>query len=86
MVAVPAAIALVGFAWLCRRRLADDKGPSYLIRAGAVAGIVGVLLQSFWETGLRMPANAVLFAMLAAIAVHAPDPRESSRHSGHSSR
>jgi hypothetical protein len=30
-----------------------------------------VILQSFWETGLRMPANALLFAVLAAIAIHA---------------
>jgi hypothetical protein len=42
----------------------------FWIRAGAVAGIVGVLVQSVWETGLRMPANGLLFALLCAIASH----------------
>ena len=39
----------------------------YWIRAGAAAGLVGVALQSFWETGLTIPANAALAAVLAAI-------------------
>jgi O-antigen ligase len=62
------ALILASFLLVFRRRLAEDEGADYLIRAGAAAGIAGVLLQSFWETGLRMPANAMLFAVLAAIA------------------
>jgi O-antigen ligase len=50
-------------------RLTSDLSPMFWIRAGAVAGIVGALVQSLWETGLRMPANAVLFALVCAIAV-----------------
>lgn len=72
MVGVPAALALVAFLLLSRRRLADDLGSNFLVRAGAVAGIAGVLTQSVWETGLRMPANAMLLAVLAAIATHTP--------------
>jgi hypothetical protein len=34
-----------------------------------------VLVQSIWETGLTMPANALLFAMLAAIATFDVLPR-----------
>jgi hypothetical protein len=45
------------------------------MRAGALAGIAAVLLQSVWETGLRMPANALLAALLAAVATHAHEPR-----------
>ncbi len=44
----------------------------YFIRAGALAGLVGVALQSFWETGLTIPANAALAAVLAAILLHRP--------------
>ena len=31
-----------------------------------------VASQSFWETGLTMPANAILAAIAAAIVVHDP--------------
>jgi hypothetical protein len=40
------------------------------VRAGAVGGLIAVAVQSLWETGLRVPANALLFAVLAAIAMH----------------
>ncbi len=76
MVSAPAALIFLAFLLLFRRRLMEDEGPDYLIRAGAVAGIAGVMIQSFWDSGLRMPANAMLFAVLAAIAIHAP--RESA--------
>lgn len=72
LLGVPAALAIGAFVALFRRRLAQDAGPNYLVRVGAVSGIAAVLLQSFWETGLRMPANAMLLAVLAAIATHAP--------------
>ncbi len=72
MVFAPAALLCTAFLLLFRRRLMQEDGPDYLIRAGAGAGIAGVMIQSFWETGLRMPANAMLFGLLAAIAVHAP--------------
>ena len=32
--------------------------------------MVAVAVQSIWDTGLRMPANTILFALLAAAAVH----------------
>jgi O-antigen ligase len=79
MIVVPAALTLAAFLLLFRRRLMQDEGPDYLIRAGAGAGMAGVLVQSFWETGLRMPANAMLFAVLAAIAVHTPRDRAPRR-------
>ena len=44
----------------------------YFIRAGALSGLVGVALQSVWETGLTIPANAALAAVLAAILLHRP--------------
>jgi O-antigen ligase len=48
----------------------EDRGQSLLIRVGATAGIGAVMLQSIWETGLRMPANAMLCGIIAAIATH----------------
>ena len=80
---LPGAIAAGLFLLLASRSLKQDLSSNYLIRAGACAGIAGVLVQCMWETGLTMPANALLFAMLAAIATssyalpaQAREPRE----------
>jgi O-antigen ligase len=72
LVVLPAALVLLAFAALVRRRFIEDLSSSIWIRIGAVSGLLGVGVQSFWETGLRMPANAMLCAVLAAIAVHEP--------------
>jgi len=76
---LPAALTTGFFLALASSSLKQDPSPDYLIRAGACAGIAGVLVQSVWETGLTMPANALLFAMLAAIATFdaAPHARTS---------
>jgi O-antigen ligase len=79
LVAVPVVLTVLSFLVLFQRRLAEDTSANVLIRAGAGAGMAGALLQSFWETGLRMPANAMLFAVLAAIATHASVPVVRSR-------
>jgi len=70
LLAIPAiGIALAG-AWRIRRRLVADRTPIYWVRVGAVSGLIAVAVQSIWETGLRVPANGILFAVLAAIALH----------------
>ena len=70
MLAVPALCAFAATAWLIWRRLDADRTAVFWIRAGAAAGMLAVAVQSVWDTGLRMPANAVLLALLAAIALH----------------
>jgi O-antigen ligase len=70
MLAVPAAIAVGVAAWSIWRRLRADRTPVYWIRAGAASGLVALAVQSTWEVGLILPANAVLFAILAAVALH----------------
>lgn len=67
---VPLTCAAVLFARAAARRLRGDRTPIGWVRTGAVAGVVGVLVQSIWETGLRLPANGLLFAVLCAIAIH----------------
>jgi O-antigen ligase len=79
LVSIPAALCLGAGVLLFRRRLKEDSGPDRLIRAGAMSGIAAVLLQSVWETGLRMPANAMLLAMLAAMATYAPPMNQRER-------
>ncbi len=74
LVAVPAAVALASGLRQAVRKLREDQDALFWFRSGAVSGLVAVAIQSVWDTGLRMPANGVLFAVVAAIAVHdAPD-------------
>jgi O-antigen ligase len=61
-------LALIALALQIAARLRGDRSPLFWIRLGAASGIVGVLVQSVWETGLRIPANALLFAVLCAVA------------------
>ena len=71
LLSVVSLIAIAAWAGLARRRLARRGEPEW-IRLGAAAGICGVAVQSLFEAGLRMPANALLFAVLAAIVVSEP--------------
>jgi O-antigen ligase len=73
LLGVPMLVALAAALWIAARRLREDVSAAYWLRAGAVSGLLAVLIQSIWETGLRMPANAVLFVILAAIAVRHQD-------------
>ena len=77
LVAIPSAFVLAGFLLLFLRQMTHATDPDVLIRVGAGAGILAVLVQSCWETGLRMPANAMLCAVLAAIAIHRQAPAPS---------
>jgi O-antigen ligase len=69
---VPVLVSLVALAALARRRLHADRSGVFWIRSGAAAGLAGVAVQSMWETGLALPANALLAAVSAAILTHEP--------------
>jgi len=59
-----------------RRGLKKLKNPSRLVRGttlGALSGITAILVHSIFDFNLHIPANAILFTVLAAIAV-APVP------------
>ena len=72
LIAVPASVALIATAVLMIKALAGDRTPIFWIRAGAICGVVAIAVQSIWDTGLRTPANGVLFAVIVAIALHEP--------------
>ncbi len=81
LLAVPAVVAAAAATRAIRRRLADDRTPIYWVRVGAVSGLLGAAVQSLWETGLRRPANALLFAVVAAVALHsAAQPSGRTEH------
>jgi O-antigen ligase len=84
LIAAPAAIALLAAIALMLKSLGADRSPIFWIRAGASCGVVAVAVQSIWDTGLRTPANGVLFAVIAAIALH--DPRPAGARGGRHAR
>jgi O-antigen ligase/polysaccharide polymerase Wzy-like membrane protein len=69
LLAVPAILAAAVALWSIVDRLRSDRTPIFWIRLGAASGLAAVAAQSVWDTGLRMPANAVLFAVAAAAAM-----------------
>jgi O-antigen ligase len=74
LLAVPAALALAAGIAMMVGHLRTDRSAIFWIRAGAIAGIAAAAVQSIWDTALRTPANGVLFAVIAAVALH--DPRK----------
>jgi O-antigen ligase len=71
LLTVPAAIAIIVFIRVVRRRFAQETSAStYWIRRGAVVGLLAIALQEIVEFSLQMPGNAFLFAVLCAIALH----------------
>ena len=69
-------VSLAGI-WLTAKaacaRVAADIGAHRYFRIGACAGLAGIAIQSLWEAGLRAPANLLLAAIVAAIAVRPID-------------
>jgi hypothetical protein len=67
---VPAVVAGLSLMAAARQALLNDRGEIFWVRAAAAASLAGMAVQSIWETSLRMPANAVLCAAIAAALVH----------------
>jgi O-antigen ligase len=58
------------------------KNPSRLVRGttlGAMSGVTAILIHSIFDFNLHIPANAILFTVLAAIVV-SPIPKYDQRH------
>jgi hypothetical protein len=70
LLVIPLAWAMTALVAVVSHRVRTDRGSARWLRLGAACGLLAVALQSVWETGLLMPANAALAAVLAAIAVH----------------
>jgi O-antigen ligase len=73
LLAAPAALAIVAGVAAIAARLRADRTAVFWIRIGAVAGLIAVAVQSIFDTSLRTPADGVLFAVVAAIALHERD-------------
>jgi O-antigen ligase len=74
LVAIPVIICLVALVRAARARVAagQDSPIVFWLRAGAIAGLLGIAAQEMLDFSLQLPGVLVLFAVLAAIAVHRP--------------
>jgi len=75
LLGLPVLIGLMAYAVTALKRVSTDGSGMFWVRAGALCGLFGVAAQSVWDTGLTAPANAILAAIAAAIAVHPGDDR-----------
>jgi O-antigen ligase len=77
------AAALVAIAQLGRAIRAGFAQPQttslYWVRTGATLGLIAMAIQELTDFSLQLPGNAVLFALLAAIAMHRPPRHERPR-------
>jgi len=68
--------AVTGVVWVFLRWLGRRDPLARGIALGALLGVVALLLHSFTDFNLRIPANAVFFVALFALAARALEVRE----------
>ena len=71
---VPVLMAIVAGMGLVAKRLREDHTAIFWLRAGAAAGMLALATQNMVEMTLRVPANSILFAILAAVATSESAP------------
>ena len=80
VLAVAALFAIVQLARAIRAGFAQPQTASlYWVRTGATLGLIAMAIQELTDFSLQMPGNAVLFVLLAAIAMHRPPRHERPR-------
>jgi O-antigen ligase len=76
LLTVPAALCLGLLILGVRRRFIEETSTAtYWLRVGAVTGLTAIGFQETVDFSLHMPGNAVLFAVLCGIALHATPER-----------
>lgn len=81
-------LLITGVAWVTfllirgiRRAFRFRQSPAtYWLRAGATIGLVAIAVQELVDFSLQIPANAVLFALLTAVALHRPSDTVPNLH------
>ena len=74
LLTAPALVAIAALAAAARARLRRPDDPTAWMRTAAAAALIGVTVQSVWETGLTLPANGMFAAVLAGLLVHGSAP------------
>jgi O-antigen ligase len=74
LLALPVLASLLLTMRLGLRAIRADKGEMFWVRVGAAAAVAAVAVQSIWEIGLVMPANAVLAGVVAGLLLYRREP------------
>lgn len=72
LLTIPVVVGLAAFIAAARERLRHRNDRLYWMRVACAGALVGVAIQSIWETGLTLPANGMFAAALAGLLVHEP--------------
>jgi O-antigen ligase len=75
LLGLPVLAAVILTAVYGLRAVRADKGEMFWVRVGAAAALVALAVQSVWEIGLVMPANAVLAGVVAGLLLYRREPR-----------
>jgi O-Antigen ligase len=80
LVAVPVLIALIMFSVTLAQRIHDTPAgtSAFWIRVGATCGLIGIAVQEAADFSLQIPANSLLFAVVAGIALRPLDSAAAS--------
>jgi O-antigen ligase len=72
LLTIPIAIAVFVFVRTVAMRLISDRSnpPAFWLRLGAVLGLAAIAVQETVDFSLQLPGNAVMCALLVAIALH----------------
>ena len=77
VLAIAAAFVVLQAARAIRAAFAQPQTASlYWVRTGATLGLIAIAIQELTDFSLQIPGNAVLFVLLAAIAMHRPPRHE----------
>lgn len=68
MLAIPLVLFLTAAVVRIRRELRADGGSYFWMRAGAAAGLAGLLIAAIWESPFRTPATLMLAAAAVGLA------------------
>jgi O-antigen ligase len=82
LLVLPAVAVTIAFLLAAARQLHRRRDPVRWMRIAAGGALVGVAVQSIWETGLTLPANGMFAAALAAILVHPSHSTANSQSTG----
>ena len=77
LVVIPATLAVMLLALVIRRNLraARPEARGYWTRTGAAVGLLAIAVQEVFEFSFQIPADALLFCTLAAVALAPVDGR-----------
>jgi hypothetical protein len=68
LLCLPLLVAAGAVVFSAYRGLVEDRGSYAWVRAGALAGLLGIAVLSIWESPFHTPATLMIVAVAAGLA------------------